>query len=336
MLLGFNMQTTRHLASSRRFRPQKFSEIVGQAAVVTTLRNAIVRGMTAHAYIFSGIHGTGKTTLARIIAKALNCTALSGDGEPCNMCSSCREIAQGESLDVIEIDGASNRGIDDIRAITETLPYNSGKSRYKIIIIDEVHMLTKEAFNALLKSLEEPPAHVKFFFATTEPLKIPATILSRCQRFDLERIKDSDIARKLKFIADDLGRPIDDAALDFLAVLAEGSLRSAESMLDQLFAYEKDSVSIEKIQKLLGYPTSDLFFSLDEAYHQSKAASAFLIADTVFMQGVHIPFFLEGLIGHFRTAVKLSLSLSTHTSLPQHLRDGYQKALSIYTPEKLF
>ena len=180
----------------RKYRPQAFSSIIGQEAIVITLKNAIRLKRLAHAYLFSGSKGTGKTTLARLFAKALNCKHLDQDGEPCNQCPSCLEITSGHSLDVLEIDGASNRGIDDIRQINETIGYAPASGEYKIYIIDEVHMLTKEAFNALLKTLEEPPPHVKFFFATTEPHKVLPTILSRCQRFDLNRIPEEAMQQK--------------------------------------------------------------------------------------------------------------------------------------------
>ena len=188
----------------RKYRPKTFSAILGQDNIVITLKNALKFNRVAHAYLFCGSRGTGKTTLARLFAKALNCLELSPDQEPCNTCISCVQMNEGRALDVIEIDGASNRGIDDIRQINETVSYVTSSSKYKIYIIDEVHMLTKEAFNALLKTLEEPPENVKFFFATTEPHKILPTIISRCQRFDLNRIPSDQICKKLKTIASEL------------------------------------------------------------------------------------------------------------------------------------
>jgi len=198
--------TEKYQVLARRYRPQRFSDVVGQQAILQTLKNAIARDLVAHAYLFSGSRGVGKTTLARLFAKALNCTSLGNDGEPCNTCPSCIDITSGQSLDVIEIDGASNRGIDDIRQINETVGFAPSHGKYKIYIIDEVHMLTKEAFNALLKTLEEPPEKAKFFFATTEPHKVLPTIISRCQRFDLGRILPAQIFAKLGLIAKELKR----------------------------------------------------------------------------------------------------------------------------------
>src|SRR5438270_814036 len=221
---------------ARKYRPQRFSDVVGQEHVTQTLANAIRQRRVAHAYLFCGPRGTGKTTIARIFAKCLNCAGGPkvdfDDDDP-----RCREIAEGRSLDVIEIDGASNRGIEEIRALRDTVKYAPAASPFKIYIIDEVHMLTKEAFNALLKTLEEPPAHVKFMFATTEPEKVLPTILSRCQRFDLRRIPSTLIVKHLGEIAAKEGVEIDDAALHAIARGADGGMRDAESALDQLISF---------------------------------------------------------------------------------------------------
>lgn len=198
------MKNENYQVIARKFRPQNFSDVKSQDAIVTTLRNAIRFNRIAHAYLFCGTRGTGKTTLARLFAKALNCENLSENIEPCNQCGSCREITNGSSLDVLEVDGASNRGIDDIRRINETASYTPSAGKFKVFIIDEVHMLTKEAFNALLKTLEEPPSHVTFIFATTEVHKVLPTILSRCQRFNLNRISFDSIVDKLNLIANKL------------------------------------------------------------------------------------------------------------------------------------
>ena len=234
---------------ARKYRPQHFNEVLGQDAIVTTLKNAIKHNRLAHAYLFCGSRGTGKTTLARVFAKALNCQSPTSDAEPCNKCSSCKEIAAGNALDVLEIDGASHRGIDDIRQINETVGYASSSGKYKIYIIDEVHMLTKEAFNALLKTLEEPPLKVIFLFATTEPHKVLPTILSRCQRFNLNRISLDTIVDKLRQIAIDQNVEIDEEALYLLAQRAEGGLRDAESLFDQIIAFHEVEFKFKLLSK---------------------------------------------------------------------------------------
>ncbi|MEZ5314996.1 MAG: DNA polymerase III subunit gamma/tau [Chlamydiales bacterium] len=286
---------------ARKYRPQSFSQVVGQEAIVITLINAIRMQRIAHAYLFSGSRGTGKTTLARLFAKALNCSKLSTDGEPCNTCFSCKEIAKGQAIDVLEIDGASHRGIEDIRQINETIGFVPINLKYKIYLVDEVHMLTKEAFNALLKTLEEPPAHVKFFFATTEPHKIPMTVLSRCQRFNLRRIPIRKIQQKLEEIARDLILTVEEEALAIIAELSEGSMRDAESLFDQVIAYQNSSITESIVMNILGIPSRQTFFSLDEAGYSGDLTAAFRITEAIFDSGKNVNFFLEELIGHFRT-----------------------------------
>jgi len=285
---------------ARKYRPKRFSEVVGQPSVVTTLKNAIRFDKIAHAYLFSGSRGVGKTTLARLFAKALNCSERTDDGEPCNLCTSCLEITSGQSLDVIEIDGASNRGIDDIRQINETVGYAPSQGKYKIYIIDEVHMLTKEAFNALLKTLEEPPARAKFFFATTEPHKVLPTIISRCQRFDLGRILPSQIAAKLEEISRDQNRPIEQEAIQQIATFADGSLRDAESLLDQIFCFAEGPVTAAQVRTSLGLVPQDHFFALDHAFAECRTAFAFELVDLLFQSGKDLSHFLEQLIDHYR------------------------------------
>src|SRR5213075_696625 len=221
---------------ARKYRPQRFSDVIGQEHVTQTLSNAIEQKRIAHAYLFCGPRGTGKTTIARIFAKCLNCTGGPKVEFDAND-SRCQEITEGRSLDVLEIDGASNRGIEEIRELRETVKYTPASSKFKIYIIDEVHMLTKEAFNALLKTLEEPPAHVKFMFATTEPEKVLLTILSRCQRFDLRRIPSALISQHLSHIASQENVTIDEPALYAIARGADGGMRDAESALDQLISF---------------------------------------------------------------------------------------------------
>lgn len=287
------------IATSRRFRPSRFSEVIGQQSCVTILQNAIRLHRLTHAYLFAGPKGTGKTTLARLFAKAINCEHPIDGVEPCNQCAACKEIMTGSSLDVIEIDGASHRGIDDIRQITDSVGY-SPSNKYKVYIIDEVHMLTKEAFNALLKTLEEPPPKAKFLFATTEAHKIPQTILSRCQRFSLKRLTQEEIVQKLSMIASKLSYQIDLTALERIAEYAEGGLRDAESMFDQLTAFSLDTISEEIVEEVLGLVPYSWFYALDEAYIRHDVAAAIKIAQQVYNAGKDLTYFLEDLSHHFR------------------------------------
>ncbi|MGB7979156.1 MAG: DNA polymerase III subunit gamma/tau [Chlamydiales bacterium] len=293
----------RYQVLARKYRPQAFRDVVGQESAVTTLKNAIRFSKIAHAYLFCGSRGVGKTTLARLFAKALNCHSLSPELEPCNQCPSCLEIQSGQSLDVIEIDGASNRGIDDIRQINETVGYAPSQGRYKIYIIDEVHMLTKEAFNALLKTLEEPPEQAKFFFATTEPHKVLPTIISRCQRFDLARIDPSRIAGKLGEIAEDLSRIVEPEALQLIAAFSEGSLRDAESLFDQILCFSEKTITAGVVRQTLGLVPVELFHSLDQAFSNFDLSYAFELVDQLFQTGKDLAHFLEQLIEHYRNIV---------------------------------
>ncbi|PIS02484.1 MAG: DNA polymerase III subunit gamma/tau [Chlamydiae bacterium CG10_big_fil_rev_8_21_14_0_10_42_34] len=300
----------RYQVLARKYRPQAFRDVVGQQAAVTTLKNAIRFDKIAHAYLFCGSRGVGKTTLARLFAKALNCQSLTQDLEPCNQCPSCIEITSGQSLDVIEIDGASNRGIDDIRQINETVGYAPSHGKYKIYIIDEVHMLTKEAFNALLKTLEEPPEQAKFFFATTEAHKVLPTIISRCQRFDLARIQPEMISSKLQQIATDLERIAEPDALELIASFSEGSLRDAESLFDQILCFAEDTITSSIVRKSLGLVPQELFLTLDEAFSNYQLSYAFELVDQLFQTGKDLVHFLEQLIEHYRN-ITLARTLNT-------------------------
>lgn len=321
---------------ARTFRPRTFQEVVGQEVIVTTLKNALKFNRLAHAYLFCGSRGTGKTTLARIFAKAINCSSPAAF-EPCNQCSSCLEIAAGGSLDVLEIDGASNRSIDDIRNINETVAYATASGKTKIYIIDEVHMLTKEAFNALLKTLEEPPANVKFFFATTEPNKVLPTILSRCQRFNLRRIPTEAILTKLEQIAKQLERAINQEALRTIALRAEGSLRDAESLLDQIFAFHEGEISESDVLSALGIVPKDLFFTLDREGKTGNLAAAFALTNQIYAQGKDLHLFVEGLLEHFRniSLVKLSGKTAPFLDFTDEEREKYAASANIYSQEQL-
>ncbi|MBS0620053.1 MAG: DNA polymerase III subunit gamma/tau [Verrucomicrobia bacterium] len=307
------MEDTPYQVIARKYRPLTFSSIVGQDPIVTTLKNALRFHRLAHAYLFCGTRGTGKTTLARVFAKALNCSQLTEECEPCNACPSCCAINTGRSLDVLEIDGASNRGIDDIRQINETIGYAPASGKYKIYIIDEVHMLTKEAFNALLKTLEEPPPNVKFFFATTEPHKVLPTILSRCQRFDLGRIPFEAMQEKLAWIARDMHIACEPEVFSLIAHLSEGSLRDAESLLDQVLCYAEPPVTAAKVSASLGLLPKNTFSALDKAFEEQNLAFAFELANEIFASGKDLSYFLDTLIEHYRAILKAKLQTPTQS-----------------------
>jgi DNA polymerase-3 subunit gamma/tau len=318
---------------ARKYRPQTFSSVVGQETIVTTLKNALRFKRLAHAYLFCGCRGTGKTTLARVFAKALNCILPTEDFEPCNACPSCLDVIAGRSLDVLEIDGASNRGIDDIRQINETIGYAPASGKYKIYIIDEVHMLTKEAFNALLKTLEEPPANVKFFFATTEPHKVLPTIISRCQRFDLNRIPFEALTKKLAWIAQDMNIVCDEDVFSMVANLAEGSLRDAESLFDQIICYAEHPITAAKVSATLGIMPRSAFFALDNAYSQQTLSYAFELAGDIFSSGKDLSYFLDNLIEHYRSLLKLKLGASGAFATAR-LKEQYAASSLLYTEEQ--
>ncbi len=321
---------------ARKFRPQTFKEVMGQEAIVTTLKNAIKFKRLAQAYLFCGSRGTGKTTLARIFAKAVNCQQPTEDFEPCNQCSSCREITSGSSLDVLEIDGASHRGIEDIRQINETVGYAAASGHYKVYIIDEVHMLTKEAFNALLKTLEEPPPKVKFFFATTEAHKVLPTILSRCQRFNLNRIPLFHIVAKLRRISEQLGVDVEEEALQLLGQRAEGGLRDAESLFDQILAFSEGKITTDTVQSILGLMPREAYFELDQAGKEADFGKAFEIAHRIFAEGKDLSHFIEGLVDHFRHILLIQLSgkNSPLLSLSPKEKELYEAAARLYTQEQ--
>jgi len=320
---------------ARKYRPKTFKEVLGQDSIVQTLKNALKFHRLAHAYLFCGSRGTGKTTLARIFAKSLNCEKRTQDGEPCCSCTSCLEIATGSSIDVLEIDGASHRGIDDIRTIADTVGYAPAQGKYKIYIIDEVHMLTKEAFNALLKTLEEPPAQVKFFFATTEPHKLPETILSRCQRFNLKRISLPGILQKLSMIAKESKIDVEEEALIKIAQYVEGGLRDAESLFDQIISFANGKITQDTVHDVLGTPPQSWFFALDKAFHEADLKKGLEIASDVYMQGKDMSHFIEDLREHFRSLLLIKLScLSSLQETSASQLEALQQSAKLYTQEQ--
>ena len=284
---------------ARKWRPQLFQDVIGQEHINQTLMNAIKTGRLAHAYLFSGPRGVGKTSVARIFAKAINCDQ-GEPGIPCNKCRSCTEITDGSSVDVQEIDGASNRGIDEIRDLRESIKYMPSSSRYRIYVIDEVHMLTLPAFNALLKTLEEPPSHVKFIFATTESHKVPVTILSRCQRFDFKRIPAFQIISHMKRIADDEGIDIASSGLSVIAREADGSMRDAESLLDQVISFSGQKVEDKDITDILGIIDRDIIFESSAAILEGAADRCLEIVEKVYNYGYDIKEFYRALMQQFR------------------------------------
>jgi DNA polymerase-3 subunit gamma/tau len=295
-----------YLVLARKWRPQSFEEVAGQDHVTRTLANAIKAGRVAHAYLFTGPRGVGKTTTARILARALNCER-GPTATPCGRCESCKSISAGSNMDVLEIDGASNRGIDDVRELREQVRYAPSEGRYKVYIVDEVHMLTDPAFNALLKTLEEPPSHVVFVFATTSPQKIPVTILSRCQRFDFSRIPAATILERLVKIKGAEEFKIDDEALSLIARKARGSLRDAESLLDQVTSAAAGPLDEAAVVALLGVGGSELYFRMCDSIGRSDSCSALRDMDSAFKSGLDLVEFMLGLQEHLRSLFLLSV-----------------------------
>ncbi len=304
----------------REWRPKTFDEIVGQDHIVRTLENAIKNDRIAHAYLFCGIRGTGKTSTAKIFAKALNCEK-GPTIKPCNKCTVCKGIDTGRVIDVVEIDGASNRGIEEIRDLRERIKFTPTEGKYKIYIIDEVHMLTKEAFNALLKTLEEPPKHAIFIFATTEPHKLPATILSRCQRFDFRRLTAEDIISQMEHILESDDIKAEGRALEIIARNAQGAMRDALSVLDQCISYGDGYITVEVVTDVLGTVNDEILFGFAETIIRKDTVKGMEIIEDVVSKGKDVHQFIKDLIYHFRNLMvcKASDNLEGVVELPDEI-----------------
>lgn len=321
----------------RKYRPQKFSEVEGQEYITETLKNELALGKVSHAYIFSGPRGTGKTTVARLLAKAVNCqnkTAQEkrqGKVEPCNRCLSCKEIIAGKSLDLIEIDAASNRGIDEIRALRENVRFAPSKSAYKVFIIDEVHMLTREAFNALLKTLEEPPARTLFILATTGVHEVPPTILSRCERFDFRKLNPDQIERRLTKILKQEKRSLDPKILNLIATKADGALRDAESTLGQILTWRKKEIKLERVADFLGTVDWSLIFNFLHLLIKKEGGDALRLLNQVVAQGYDLKNFGNRLIDSLRTMMLAKIN-PEFVSLGVNLAEEQKRELLGLTP----
>lgn len=311
-----------HKALYRVYRPKNFSDVIGQEHIVRTLKNQIENNNVGHAYLFCGTRGTGKTSTAKIFSRAVNCTNLHND-EPCNECENCREILEDKTMDVVEIDAASNNSVDDIRELRENVKYSPAKAKYKVYIIDEVHMLSQGAFNALLKTLEEPPSYVIFILATTEPHKIPATILSRCQRFDFKRVTVKDISSRMRYICEKEGIEADEKALNLIARNSQGALRDALSILDQCISFEGNNISYNDVIELLGSVNIEQLFDLAESIIKEDTRKSLQILNDFIIWGKDVRNLVNDLIDHFRNLMvcKISNDLDEIISLPEETID---------------
>jgi len=288
-----------YLVIARKYRPLIFEDVIGQEHVTTTIMNAIKNNKVHHAYLLTGPRGVGKTTISRILAKSLNCET-GVTPKPCGVCRNCKEIDQGISLDVKEIDGASNRGIDEIRDLRDDIKFSPASSRKKIYIIDEVHMLTNQAFNALLKTLEEPPEHAVFIFATTEANEVPATILSRCQRHDFKRVDITVLSKALKTICEKEGVSIDEESLIMISKSGDGSVRDSQSALDQVIAYAGSNITAELTYEALGLPALELYFEFVDIVLSKNTGNLLTFIDKLFGKGLHVISFVKGLMEFYR------------------------------------
>ena len=334
-----------NLVLYRKYRPKKFSEIIGQEHIVQTLVNAVSRDLVSHAYLFAGPRGSGKTTIARILAKAINCeNRKQGKGEPCNKCSSCIEINEGRAIDIIEIDAASNRGIDEIRSLRNSIRFAPTKAKYKVYIIDEAHQLTKEAANALLKILEEPPSHAIFILATTEIHKMIATIISRCQRFDFRKLTLAEITQKLEMISAAEKMKIEKSALELIALNSEGALRDAESLLNEVLVFSGDKtgskpIQAEDIKQLLGIVDTNLIGEFVDYIVQKKIGKAINFLNQIIEKGYDPAEFIKSLINYLRHGLifKINPDLSNpmNTGLTKEEIEKLQTQVAGFTENEI-
>lgn len=323
------------VVTARKWRPKIFSEVVGQEHITVTLKNSIRNNRIAHAYLFTGPRGVGKTSTARIFAKVLNCLNPQ-DAEPCNKCELCESIQSNQSLDIIEIDGASNRGIDEIRTLRESVKYAPTKGKYKIYIIDEVHMLTKESFNAFLKTLEEPPSHTVFIFATTDVHKVPLTIISRCQRYDFRRIQHDIIKKALSEIAEKEYIKIDDKTLSIIAKKADGSLRDAESYFDQVVAFCDKKIEPATVSKMLNLIDEDIYFRISDVVLEKNFKAVFDTTIEIYENGWNFIDFIEGLFEHFRNILTVVLNKNSELiEAAEAIKKRYLDYQDKFTPSDL-
>ncbi|MEE8638397.1 MAG: DNA polymerase III subunit gamma/tau [Candidatus Margulisiibacteriota bacterium] len=323
-----------YISLYRKWRSQTFDEIIGQPAIVQTLKNAIKNNRLAHAYLFSGPRGTGKTSTARILAKALNCEK-GPTPKPCDKCQSCVKIRNGHSVNVIEIDAASNRGIGEIRELRERIRYAPVEGRYKVYIIDEVHMLTPEAFNALLKTLEEPPSHTIFVLATTELQKVPLTIVSRCQRLDFRRIKLKEIEEHLLKVGRDEGFEIDEKALNLIGRVAEGSMRDAISLLDQLVSFSGHQISYDNVVMLLGTADEELLFAFGDAVASADPAKVLELVKKGLEEGRSTLQVTRDLVSHFRNLIHLKVGSSEVLELTSDYLERLRKQADKFSLQRI-
>lgn len=314
-----------YVALYRKYRPKVFEEVAGQEHITTTLKNQIIDNKIAHAYLFAGTRGTGKTSTAKIFARAVNCPERV-DGNPCNSCSICRKALDGTLMDIVEIDAASNRGVDEIRELREKVKYPPSTGSYRVYIVDEVHMLTVEAFNALLKTLEEPPAHVIFILATTEPHKLPATILSRCQRFDFKRIPVTRIIERLRHVVLETGINMDEEAIEIIARNSDGALRDALSLMDQCLSYSRDGkLTADRVLSALGMASSEFLFGMSEYIAGRDSIGCIKLLDRAVREGKDIGQLFKDLISHFRNLLVAKVSDTSLLETTRERAEAFRK-----------